>query len=191
MKKYISIIVLLSLFVIGCSEQANINSPVNNVNTNEPNWIALPQAEGMQLNQEWKTSKRINGAQGGYLTNNVSYRGGISGTVTISAKLAFNQGAFAGNETITMTLSDQNTSAQFEPSRTGFARTVLYNVTYTGLNLSGLNPADIKFAYIAADGSTEYAQHDGITVNIATGTICVKNANLPHFSRYGFVNKTY
>ncbi len=48
MKKYISIIVLLSLFVIGCSEQTSINSPVNDLNTNEPNWIALPQAVGLQ-----------------------------------------------------------------------------------------------------------------------------------------------
>ena len=58
MKKYISIIVLLSLFVIGCSEQTSINSPVNNVNTNEPNWIALPQAEGLSVNTKLQFFKR-------------------------------------------------------------------------------------------------------------------------------------
>ena len=57
MKKYISIIVLLSLFVIGCSEQTSINSQANNVNTNEPNWIALPQAEGMQFRNEFYVFK--------------------------------------------------------------------------------------------------------------------------------------
>ena len=51
MKRYLSLIVLLSLFVIGCSEQMSVNSPVNTI-TSEPNWIALPQAEGMQYNTD-------------------------------------------------------------------------------------------------------------------------------------------
>ncbi len=52
MRRYIFLFAMLSLFVIGCSEQSSVIAPVNNVNANEPNWIALPQAEGMQSRQE-------------------------------------------------------------------------------------------------------------------------------------------
>jgi hypothetical protein len=189
MKKYISIIVLLSLFVIGCSEQTSINAPANNVNTTEPNWIALPQAEGIQVNTEWTSSKKINGAQGGFFSNYVSYPGGILGSVTIYAKIEFYQGAYAGNQTITMTLSDQNTSAKFSPSM-DFNRTVLLNTTYSGLDLTGVDPATVKFVYIADDGSIEVASCASIIVDVAQGKLQVVNAKIPHFSRYGFVNKT-
>ena len=115
MKKYISIIVLLSLFVIGCSEQSSINSPVNNVITNEPDWIALPQAEGIQINTEWPVSKKITGSVGGYIGKGVSYTG-TSGKITVQARIDFEAGAFEGSQTITMTLGDQNTSVTFSPS---------------------------------------------------------------------------
>lgn len=188
MKKFITTIAMLLLFAIGCTDQTSITSPEQSIQTQEPNWIALPQVEGMHVNQDWTTSKRINGAQGGYLTNNVNYSGGISGIVTINARLEFDQGAYAGNETITLTLNNQNTSAQFGPERAGFNRLVHYDVLYTGLNLSGLNLANIKFAYIASDGSVQYAVNDGIVVDLATGKLGVINARIPHFSRYGFVN---
>ena len=190
MKTLITTFALLIMFAVGCTDQTGITSPEQPVQTLEPNWISLPQSSssGMQVNTEWETSERINGAQGGFLTNSVTYSGGIFGTVTINAKLEFQQGAYAGNKTISMKLTDENTSVQFNPAKSGFARLVLYNVTYTGLNLSGLDPTKVKFAYIGADGSTEYAENEGITVNIATGTLSVKNAIIPHFSRYGFVN---
>ena len=188
MKKYLSIIVLLSLFVIGCSEQFNVNEPVmSSNNTNEPNWVALPQAEGMQVNKEWTTSDRINGAQGGSLSDYVSYSGGIFGRVTIDANIEFFNGAWPGNETITMTLNDQNTAVKFGPAMS-FNRTVLFNATYTGLNLTGIDPAKVRFVYLADDGSVEVAECDAIVVNTAQGKLQVVNAVIPHFSRYGFIN---
>ena len=98
MKKYLSIIVLLSLFVIGCSEQSSINSPIEKVNTEEPNWIALPQAEGMQVNQVFSTSKKITHNVGGTITLNTSYQGGIYGTVTITSTLFFPKLCFPWKE---------------------------------------------------------------------------------------------
>ena len=54
--------------------------------------------------------------------------------------------------------------------------------------LSGINPSTVKFAYLATNGSVQYAQHEGITVDLATGTLGVLKAKIPHFSRYGFIN---
>jgi hypothetical protein len=73
MKKYISIIVLLSLFVIGCSEQTSINSPVNDLNTTGPNWIALPAPQGMRVNSVYTSTKTINGSTDGTIKMSESY----------------------------------------------------------------------------------------------------------------------
>ena len=185
MKKYISIIVLLSLFVIGCSEQTSINSPVN-TNTGEPNWIALPQAEGMQVNTDWTVSKIIDGAKGGYLSNSISYTG-FWGTVTISGTITFSKLAFTGKNTITMTNNNISAVAEFGPSMV-FYKNAIFNFNVSGMDFSWLDLSNVKFAYIAADGSVQYAVNDGITYDKRTKTLSVINAQIPHFSRYGFIN---
>lgn len=183
----IASITFLTIVLTGCSDQSSVLAPSNNVNTNEPNWIALPKADRMQVNQEWIKSKSITGTQGGYLTNTINYAGGSFGSVNINAKIEFVSGAFPGKSTITMTHSDQNTSVKFGPAMQFYA-TVLYNATYTGLNLTGINPYTVKFAYLGTDGSVQYASNSGIIVDVATGKLQVINAIIPHFSRYGFVN---
>lgn len=189
MKKFISIIALLSLFVIGCSEQASITSP-NESSASEPNWVSMPKTNGIQINSEWTTTKRINGAQGGFLSNNVSFNGGLFGTVSIAARIDFPQGSFPGNENINMTLSSQNTSVKFGPSKT-FNKIAIFNITYTGLDLTGVDPSRVEFAYIANDGSVQYSDHEGIIIDKEKGILKVANAQIPHFSRYGFINKSY
>ncbi len=190
MKKTITAFAILLLITVGCSDQTSITSPEQYVQQQEPNWITLPQSSssGLQINTEWTTTEKINGAQGGTLTNFVSYPGGIFGTVTINAKIDFPQGSYPGNSNITMTLSDQNTSVQFGPAFDKFNRTVVYNVKYSGLNLTGINPATVKFAFISNDGSVQYAICDRINVDVTNGTLEAVNAVIPHFSRYGFVN---
>ena len=186
MKKYISIIALLSLFVIGCSEQTSINSPVNNVSTNEPNWIALPQAEGMQVNQEASTSKLIDGPKGGEITLKNSSNGGLFGTVTIDSKLQFPKGAFHGKVTFTVTHDDEACVSTFGPSFV-FNKDLTLNVKYSGVDLTGIDLTNVKFAYLAVDGSLQYAVNDEIVVDLSNGTLSVKNAKIRHFSRYGFI----
>jgi hypothetical protein len=187
MKKYISIIVFLSLFVIGCSEQISINSPVNDLNINEPNWIALPQAEGLSVNKEFSTSKWINSYYGGTLSEYESYYGGPFGRVTIDVDAYFPSYSFYGSKYITMIVDDQTCTATFSPHMV-FNRSVVYNATFTGVDLTGIDPSKVKFAYLAEDGSLEFAANEGITVDKSRGKLVVKNAKIPHFSRYGFVN---
>ena len=69
-----------------------------------------------------------------------------------------------------------------------FNGSVVYNVTYSGIDLTGIDPKTVQFAYLASDGSVQYAANDGIVVDLATGKLQVINAKIPHFSRYGFVN---
>lgn len=178
---------LLTLFALGCSEQSNVLAPITNLSLKEPNWIALPQAEGMQVNAVVTTSRTIDGSKGGTIALNNSYSGGLFGTVTLTSSLLFPKGAHLGKVTFTVSHDDSYCVSTFGPSYK-FSKDLTLNVKYTGVNLSGINSSTVKFAYLAADGSVEYALNDRIILNAATGTLQVINAKLPHFSRYGFVN---
>ena len=186
MKNLLKIIMLFGIILQGCSENLDMNSPVENPKP-EANLLVLPAANGMQVNKEWTVSEKINGAQGGSLSNYVSYYGGAFGKVTIDANIEFTNGAWPGKETISMTLSSENTSVAFGPSMT-FNRTVLFNITYKGLDLNGINTSKLKFVYLAEDGSIEVAACDAIVADASIGKLQVVNAVIPHFSRYGFVN---
>jgi hypothetical protein len=187
--KFIYTLTLASiLFFFGCDQGSDLTSPVDDIKSENANWISLPSPEGMYIENSFTVTKRINGAQGGFLTMSESYSGGPFGTVTIDAELVFNQGAFPGNKNISMTNDDMGCVTTFAPSFQKFNRRVTYTVTYTGIDLTGIDPDNVSFAYLATNGDVEYAQHEGITVNVSTGTIEVTNALIPHFSRYGFVN---
>ncbi len=70
-----------------------------------------------------------------------------------------------------------------------FNTPVQYTLTVSGLDLTGVNPDSLDFVYVAQNGSITGVEYDAITANVATGTLAVVNAQLEHFSRYGFVNK--
>ena len=186
MKKYISIVVLLSLFVIGCSEETLVSSNPDSAQ-NGYKLIKLPTASDLQINNIYSDSKSILGSAGGSLSVQGSYSGGPFGTVTVNSTLVFPAGSFSGTKTISMTADDEYCASTFLPGMS-FSKSGIYNITYTGVDLTGINPSTVRFAYLKQDGTMEYPVHEGITVDFVTGKISVKNAKLNHFSRYGFVN---
>jgi hypothetical protein len=175
----------LALFVIGCSQESSVLAPVN-TNTTEPNWIALPKADGMEVNQTFSTTKLIDGSRGGTVSLSTYYKGGTFGKVTINSEIQFPKGAFTGKVLITMDVDDALTVTTFGPSMV-FAADAIYNVTYTGLDLSNSN-TNITFMYLAPDGTLQPVVHDGVVIDKKIGKLQVINARIPHFSRYGFVN---
>jgi len=62
----------------------------------------------------------------------------------------------------------------------------ILNQTFSGLDLTGLNPDNVKLYYLAEDGNYEVMQCDQLIVDVANGTITVVNGKIPHFSLYGF-----
>jgi hypothetical protein len=190
MKKYISVIVLLSLFVIGCTEQTSVTSPVNKVQTQEPNWISLPNGEsGMSVMSMpiFEVSKNINGKNGGRLNINERYDGGPFGEVKVKAQIEFPKGSFTDTKYITMILDTQFGLATFLP-HSNFDKDAIYNVEFWGLDLSSIDPSKVNFVYQAEDGSYEYIERSRIQVDVKNGWLKLTDARLPHFSRYGFVN---
>ncbi len=147
MRRYIFLFAMLSLFVIGCSEQSSVVAPVNNVNANEPNWIALPQAEGLHLEKISSSQKSVNGTNGTTWPWSTSYTGSL-GRVTISSTLVVEPNSFSGTKTITQKHDDATCATTFGPSMV-FNIPLSFTIKYTGIDLSQINPATVKFAYIS------------------------------------------
>ena len=154
MKKYIIILLMLGLYLAGCSDESTVSSvPISNQTSYK--LIKLPAATGLQVNNIYSDSKQIDGSVGGTLSLNGSYSGGPFGTVTVTSTLVFPAWSFSGTKTISMTADDEYCASSFQPGMS-FWKSGIYNITYTGVNLTGVNPSTVKFVYLKNDGSLEY-----------------------------------
>jgi hypothetical protein len=187
MRRSIYLFALLSLFVVGCSEQSSVIAPVNNVSTNEPNWIVSLSSNDLAVNTVHSASVLIDGAKGGSVEIRKDVPGGPFGKIQIDSRLVIRAGSFLGKMTITTNVDDAAFLTTFGPSYV-FNRPLEYTFMLQGLNLSGVNLTNLRFVYQAADGSIEQCQYSSIDVDVNKGKIKVNSALIPHFSRYGFVN---
>src|SRR5690606_28788734 len=188
MKRKFFIVVLLALTCFGCSENlVNTDSENGMQSKSNFNWMQMPKKSGMSsVETEYTVSRRIVGNQGGVLNLSGSYITEDNNTVTISSELIIPSRAYNGAEVITQITSTDAAVSDFYPSMS-FNSPLILNIKYSGLDLSGVDPAAVGFYYIAESGELEAAQNDGIIVDTINGTIEVKAARLPHFSRYGFI----
>jgi hypothetical protein len=185
--KIVTTIAMLLLFTVGCTDQTGITSPVESSATKPLlKLVELPAPVGMSIETLYTESQEINGYYGGVFTEEFSYKSS-TGEVKIYSQLVFPVKAFYGTQTITQTFNTETASLEFGPSMK-FYSPVKYTLSITGLDLSSINPKTVSFVYIAPDGSLTGVVYDGIKMDTASRTITVVNAQLDHFSRYGFVN---
>ncbi len=150
--------------------------------------ISLPQSSsGLSVETLYTESMNINGKYGAEFTAYFSYQGGPFGQVTVESELEFDSYSFQGTVEITQTLDSEFAALKFGPSMQ-FNRDVELDLIITGLDLSNVNPNTLDFVYIDENGTIEYVDYDEIKMDASTGTIEVDDADLTHFSRYGFVN---
>ena len=86
-----------------------------------------------------------------------------------------------------MSINDDFGAATFSPSGT-WAKPVIYNLTIQGIDLSNVDPSKVTFVYMAPDGKYYKAKYQSIYVEKQSGKLQIINAQLPHFSRWGFIN---
>ena len=191
MNKYLYTLIILALFVIGCKDNSNIVSPVDNtVNANDvvsnPNWITLPPSTETALKKDVAVSKLIRDYEDSELEINTRYWS-RSGRISIYAEAEFQKFSFKGQRYVTMSVNDEFGTTSFSPSGT-WAKPVIFNLCIIGLDLHDVDPSKVDFVYMAPDGSYHKANYESIYVNTRWGVLQVVNAQLPHFSRWGFIN---
>jgi hypothetical protein len=186
MRNFLYIIVFFAALIIGCSDESGIVSPQGNL-TEEPDWIVLPASEDLSLKKDATVSRWIYGDQESLLEINTDYAGGPFGRISITANARFQRYSFVGQRYITMNVNDEFGTATFSPTGT-FSKPVIYNLTIVGVDLSNVNPATVSFVYMSPDGNYYKPNYQQIVVDKQCGRLQILNAELPHFSRYGFIN---
>ncbi len=183
MKKYFLIVAVISLFVLGCTEQMSVNTPVDN-STKKVEWLTIKSEHGLSVEGTKTWYKSIIGANGAtfYSTKN------LCEYVSAYVKIQVPAGAFTGTKTISATLNCETLYADFAPTPMTFNKLIYYTVEYRGVDLSGIDPTNLDFFYIDGYGNMVKATYDNIYVDVVNNKLGVVNAQLPHFSRYGFVN---
>ncbi len=188
MKKLISFLFVTLLLILGCEQTTEVNSPVNEPQERVQNkqLITLPTSSGLAVETQTYT-QNINGANWTEFQRTYSYQTSSGGTVYQIGDLDFFPGAFSGTKNISMTFNNGGAAMEFGPAMQ-FQAVVEYTYKITGLDLTGVNPNTLEFVYIDSNGNMYAVENDYVTMNARTGMLMVKDAILPHFSRYGFVN---
>jgi len=150
--------------------------------------IPLPTKSIGFLDSVFTVSKLINGLLGGVINLNKTYISKEGTLVTMSVDAVIQPLSFWGTRRISFTIDDTTATVQCEPGMT-FQRPLLMVQTFTGLDLSEYETEDIDFVYIKDDGGIEDVENSLILVNKPLGLVTVIGAQLPHFSRYGWVRR--
>ena len=184
MKQLLSIAVIFTMFFIGCSNDVNINNPIENQTTEE--FVSHDTPEGFIINGSYTVSKEIDGSKGGF----ISYgdlnktKNGDKGSVYAACYLP--AGSFSGTKTITISIDTRTCTGTFGPSMT-FDKPVLFSALFTGVDFKNVVTSSIKFVYYDKNEVKYEISCANLYINVTKGVLGILNAQLPHFSRYGFL----
>ncbi len=185
MKRIIVAALLTGLVYFGCSDLGT-NNQISPVQTAHKELIKLPAKAALSKDKPSSSSKEISNSRGGVIFLSDSYKTHERKRVSVFASLFVPAGAFDQSDVdITMTADPEYAAVIFQPHMV-FNKSLTLNLTYTGLDLHGMNTQDIGFYYVADDGSEQPVQYAQITVLKYFGTIILKGAKIDHFSRYAF-----
>lgn len=190
MKRWFVTLAVLVMLIIGGCDNKDENSVISPQTESlgsvvQSNWIVLPAPDNPSLKKEVSTSKLINGKDESLIEINTGYRGGPFGWVSITANARFQRNSFKGSKYVTMTIDDKYAFVDFSPSGS-FSKPVIFNMTIMGVDLHKVDPSTVKFVYMAPDGEYFSVKYQQIFVEKQSGKLQVINAELPHFSRWGW-----
>jgi len=179
MKKVLLLLFPIVLIIAACSQSdLEPTAPVQDI---QKSVIQLPPSSSIGIDNTLSVSEEIDGSKGGMIKLNESYSS-QSGEVKIKAKLKIPKDAFSGTETIGYDINE-DASINFHPEM-NFDKDCLYDIKFTGLDLTGIDPNEIDFLYMAPDGAVYPVQYSKLTVDVEKGILEVKDAVITHFSRY-------
>ena len=185
MKKILMLLALAGLILQGCSDIKvnNVTPPVKGTFS----LIPIPGKTGLSTENSFSTTSTIDGSVGGIMTMNQGYKGDNGQQVTLSLTMTIPAGAFSGVQTITLTADDHYAALICTPSMV-FDTSLSLDFSYSGLSLNNTNLQNGKqgFYFISDSGSIEDVVNRSMVINKRRGTVVVTNAQINHFSRYGW-----
>jgi hypothetical protein len=184
MKYYLVVPILAAFILAGCSKENSIVGPPSQQTQAKREWIKINTAATLAVENSYTASKSIEGSKGGTINLTQVYKSNGQWAI-VTAKLSIPQGAFSGTKVISYTVNTDNASISFSPSPQSFQKNLSLDLTFTGVNLAGVDVSKLAFSYL--DGSTIVpAKFTYVNANIAQGLLVVIGAQLSHFSMYGW-----
>jgi hypothetical protein len=213
MKLFSKIFIVTLLFIIGCSENQNINSPnidsrltkqndpvyENDLDAEEatilldlePEWVSLPMP-GLgttQVPNYISKSKMVYKDRLNIMLVDFSYETEELDSVKLSAKLSFFPNVIQQDSLlVTAKIDTRNGTLIFEP-HIQFNYPVFLDYKIEGIDVSLLSSDEIDFIFGGADGTVEPIEYLFIDVNTQENFLFMFAGKLNHFSRYGFVRR--
>ena len=202
MRYLLSTLLLIIILIAGCETSSDLLIDPANTSNNSTNeffieggiftykLMPLPPKSPLWQDSVLTMSQIINGEIGGQMIMEKYYISLDGDSIHIWADLSIPAGAFQGTETITMTVDDEFAAMRFYPNMV-FQDTLKLSQGFEGLDLTNCNHGTVDFVFIDDDGTIEIIKKNGLQIIIPQGIVRVNNAKLFHFSRYGWVRKTF
>ena len=178
----LNLFIAVGLFLGSCSDQSSVTGP-SQQDPQSQSTLTLIKLGTKSLHKPISISQTINGNTGGSIDIVGSFDDGViqvNGTLTVPA------GAYVGNQTITVYMEGTYAVLDFGPSPFTFDIPLNFTMEISGVDLHGINPHDIVFGYISDDDSITPISMGTTASNKNNGILSVYDAQLPHFSRYGW-----
>ncbi len=186
MLKRMTVLLLLVVFLASCSTENNPIEPIETPLTKEA--VKLPVKDyRLSVETEFYESKVINGNSGGSINFSFDYVASTGQTVQVYGSLTIPAGAFNTTENIELFIDNEIAAIDFFPSPLAFNTPLLLNLTFKGLDLQEGDDSALDF-YYTYDNQTQFEliAKNARIVNLSNGKLQVVQAQLPHFSRFGW-----
>ena len=179
--KYFLLIPILTVFILaGCAKENSITGPQSSQSLSKRAWIKINPSSSLSVENTntYTVSQSVNGNKGGTVF--------LSGP-SVSATLTIPQGAYNGNKVISFTVNTQTATIDFTPIKQligqDFNKNLSLDFTITGIDISGYT-GSLSFAYLENSGNI--VPIPSTTVTAQNGSLSVSDAQISHFSRYGW-----
>ena len=184
MKKVLLLVLALGIVFWGCSESTSLIGPEKAEVQNSFLKVDYNNSTTL-MKKKTVNSKLIDGKKGGKLKIDLKM-----GEVKAKGNLKFKKNSFSGPQNITVDLAfaDGEAALEFGPKDLDIDPAALLTVKITGIHFVDEDTAEnFGFFYLDEDSNRfEVVDYKKIIINKKHGWIKVVNAELTHFSRYGF-----
>ncbi|HVO75188.1 MAG TPA: hypothetical protein VMT35_14255 [Ignavibacteriaceae bacterium] len=182
-KACLAAIIIFVMVLSGCTKENPVENSIQ-PGTDDRTLISLPKSSGEQVEATFSATNLINGNIGGEVLIDKQYKSS-SGIVKIFSKIKFKPASFTGSKLIKMTIDDVNGTISFDPPSV-FNRPAYLDMKFEGIDLSRIDWKTADFVYVNPNGAFEPVKYKSMTIDALRGLLEVKDAEINHFSRYGF-----
>lgn len=183
MKRFLSFLFVLVLFLGGCS---NDEVGLNPETQTSFQFLTIPENSSV-LAKKYYFSESIDGAIGGQVDFHLSYKVGES-EFKVYGNLIIPAAAYQGVKDITLILDNEYAGINLYPSPITFDIPLELTLYYEGLDLTRITPEQLNFYYVDEDGSLKELIESSVKIfEQSSGTLGIINGTIPHFSRFVWV----